>query len=110
MLPYKSLFTESRFTRMAQTNEQEEQIEQLEKWLSKLGKKIVGGTTIGKSPQTVILDLTYQGGEIRVRAYDDGNYPFCTVNDKEVNDFEDLKDALEIGDSEIIDDDTDEEE
>ena len=35
-------------------------------WQQRKGLKIVGGTTIGKEPQTVLLDLTYQGGEIRI--------------------------------------------
>jgi hypothetical protein len=58
----------SRWTRAASTNSQEEAIEQIEKILAKLGKKICGGDTIGKSPQTIILDLTHQGGEIYVNS------------------------------------------
>lgn len=34
------------------------------KWLSEIGKKIVGGTAIGKYYDTLILDVTYQGSEI----------------------------------------------
>lgn len=59
---------ESRYSRYAQTDEQEQLISDLEKTLVKLGKNVVGGTTIGKSPQTVVLDLTYQGSEIYVDA------------------------------------------
>lgn len=42
------------------TPEQRESFKQVVKWL-KADKydSIVGGTTIGKSPQTLILDLTY---------------------------------------------------
>lgn len=56
----------SRWTRLAQTDAQEEAIEKIEKKLERKGLRIVGGTTIGKEPQTVLLDLTYQGGEIRI--------------------------------------------
>jgi len=58
----------SRYSRYASTDEQEESISMLEETLAEIGKKIVGATTIGKSPQTVILDLTYQGSEIYVRS------------------------------------------
>ena len=51
---------------MAQTDVQEKAIERIEKIIERKGLKIVGGTTIGKEPQTVLLDLTYQGGEIRI--------------------------------------------
>jgi len=34
------------------------------KWLSGVGKKIVGGTAIGKNYGTLILDITHQGSEI----------------------------------------------
>lgn len=34
------------------------------KWLSEIGKKIVGGTAIGKYYDTLVLDVTYQGSEI----------------------------------------------
>jgi hypothetical protein len=108
MTPYKSLFQESRYTRLAQTDEQEDAIYKIVKWLKKLGKVVVGATTIGKSPQTVLLDLTHQGGEIRVRASDDGRYPFIQVNNKEVNDFQDLKDALGMSDSKVEDEDLEE--
>ena len=58
--------SESRWTRLASTDEQEEAIAKLERLLSKLGKPIVGGTTVGKHPQGVVLDLTHQGGEISI--------------------------------------------
>ena len=57
---------EGRFTRMASTDEQEQAIQRLETALQKLGKRFVGGTTIGKDPQRVVLDLKYQGSEVRV--------------------------------------------
>lgn len=34
------------------------------KWLSEIGKKIVGGTAIGKDYGTLVLDVTHQGSEI----------------------------------------------
>ena len=58
----------SRYTRLASTDEQERAISKLERKLEAKGIKLKGGTTIGKSPQTVILDLTYQGGEIRINS------------------------------------------
>jgi len=57
---------ESRWSRAASTDDQEKAIVELERLLSKLGKRIVGGTTIGKHPQTVVLDLTHQGSEIYI--------------------------------------------
>ena len=67
----------TKYTRLAETDVQEKAIAAVEKEIAKLGKKIVGATTIGKSPQTVLLDLTYQGGEIsinrdgKVRCFDE---------------------------------------
>jgi len=63
--------TESQFSRYADTDEQEQLINELENTLKELGKRIVGGTTIGKRPQTVVLDLKYQGSEIYVNASDE---------------------------------------
>lgn len=56
----------SRWTRLSQTDEQEESISVVEKAVKIAEHSIVGGTTIGKEPQTVILDLTHQGGEIYI--------------------------------------------
>jgi len=58
----------SRWTRLTSTDEQEESVTIVGKAADTAGHSIVGGTTIGKAPQTVILDLTHQGGEIRVEA------------------------------------------
>lgn len=59
--------TASRYSRYSSTDEQEESILALERSLEELGQKIIGGTTIGKSPQTVVLDvLKYQGSEVYV--------------------------------------------
>ena len=40
-------------------------VKQIARWAEKAGKRITGGTAIGKNYDTLILDLTYQGGEIR---------------------------------------------
>jgi hypothetical protein len=56
----------SRYSRYADTDMQEDAIKLIEKWVRKVGLSIVGGDKIGKYPQTVILDLKYQDGAIRV--------------------------------------------
>ena len=56
----------SKYTRLATTEEQEAAIQNIEKWAKRLSLKIVGATTISKSTQTVILDLTHQGSEIYI--------------------------------------------
>jgi len=78
---------ESKYSRYAQTDDQEQLISDLEKTLAKLGKRITGGTTIGKSPQTVVLDLTFQGSEIYVNASDPDRDREASVkiNDVEVD-------------------------
>lgn len=42
----------------------EDDVEEIASWAEKAGQRIVGGTAIGKDYATLILDLTYQGGEI----------------------------------------------
>ena len=87
----KEKVVESRFSRYASTDEQEELIVGLEKTLKELDRPVVGATTIGKSPQTVILDLTYQGSEIYVNAEDEdyGRDAGVTINDIEISDVTD---------------------
>ena len=86
-------------TKLANNDIQEEAIKKIETWLKKLNKKVVGGTKIGKYYGTVILDLTYQGGEIYIHedGFNETEYgnPGVTVNDIPVNSFCDLKLALE---------------
>ena len=41
-------------------------VKKIANWAEKAGKRINGGTAIGKNYSTLILDLTYQGGEIRI--------------------------------------------
>lgn len=85
-------------TRMASNDVQEKAIKKIEWWLEKIDKKVVGGTTIGKYQDTVILDLTYQGGEIYVHSNGfedtDNGYPGVTVNDIPVNSFYEFKKAI----------------
>ena len=77
----------------------EEAISQIESWVKRAKKCIVGADTIGKYPQTVILDLTYHGSEIYVHAdgFEDTEYgnPGVTVNGEAVYDYQDFKKALE---------------
>ena len=39
-------------------------------WVEKVGAKVTGGTTIGKNYNTLILDMGYQTGEIRINIED----------------------------------------
>ena len=88
-------------TRFATNKVQEEVINVIEKWLKEMNFKIVGGTRIGKYCDTIILDLTYQGGEIYIHSngFEDTDYgnPGVTVNDihiKGKHDFETFKNAV----------------
>jgi hypothetical protein len=40
-------------------------------WAEKVGKRITGGTAIGYNYSTLILDMEYQGSEIRINTNDD---------------------------------------
>ena len=64
----KDMIFESLYSRYAETDEQEDMVNQIEKWAKKSKMPVVGATTIGKHPQTIILDLTYQGSEIRINS------------------------------------------
>lgn len=41
-------------------------VRRVDTWANKIGKRITGGTAIGKNYNALILDLTYQGGEITI--------------------------------------------
>ena len=41
-------------------------VKQVDTWATKVGKRITGGTAVGKNYSTLILDLTHQGGEIAI--------------------------------------------
>ena len=90
-------------TRLASNNEQENAIKTIEYWLKRLGKVVVGGTTIGKYYDTVILDITHNGSEIYIHSngWDDTDhgYPGVEVNGIHItgpNKFEEFKKAIEI--------------
>ena len=51
------------------TPEQREAVKKVMLWLKNEEWDILGGTTIGKSPQTLVLDLEYQGGDISIDEY-----------------------------------------
>lgn len=44
-------------------------VKQIARWAEKAGKRIYGGTAIGKGYDTLVLDLTYQGSEIYFDTY-----------------------------------------
>lgn len=69
---------ESRWTRFASTDEQEEAITALERALKKKRLAISGGTTIGRSPQGVVLDVKYQDNAFYIS-------PLPNENTEEVN-------------------------
>jgi len=54
------------FRRYANTDAQEESLSLIEKFCSRHDIPIWFGTCIGKSPQTILLDMTHQGGQVRV--------------------------------------------
>ena len=56
-------------------------------WAEKVGKGIRGGTAIGYNYSTLILDMTYQGSEIRINTNDDT----VTLYDEPVYSFNDFK-------------------
>jgi hypothetical protein len=74
----------------AATSEQEAAAKKVGGWAKKAGTHITGGTTIGKSPQTLILDIKHQGSEIYIDA--DGTTKF---NDVEVTTPKQFADAFE---------------
>ena len=63
-------------------------------WAEKAGKKIIGGTAIGKNYDTLVLDLTHQGSEIYINVDTDA----VEVNGKSVRNYNDFIKALEIQD------------
>jgi len=56
-------------------------------WAEKAGKRIRGGTAIGKDYSTLVLDMTYQGGEIRINTDNDT----ITLYDEPVNSFNEFQ-------------------
>lgn len=64
------------FRRYAQTDYQEEQLEMIEKIANALKFKLRFGTSIGKSPQTLLFDHDYQDGILRVSSDDEYGISF----------------------------------
>lgn len=56
----------SQLTRLASTNSQEAAIKKVERAFTSASASVAGFTTIGKAPQTVIIDVTYQGSDIYI--------------------------------------------
>jgi hypothetical protein len=56
-------------------------------WAEKVGKGIRGGTAIGYNYSTLVLDMTYQGSEIRINTDNDT----VTLYDEPVNSFPEFK-------------------
>jgi hypothetical protein len=70
-------------------------VNQVSRWVEKMGKRIVGGTAIGKDYNTLILDLTYQGGEIRINC----DTEEITANNEPVDDYISFVSAVEENES-----------
>jgi hypothetical protein len=60
-------------------------------WAEKVGKRIVGGTAIGKNYDTLILDMTFQGSEIRINT----EYETVELYDEPVRTFHQFKRVYE---------------
>jgi hypothetical protein len=56
-------------------------------WAERVGKGIRGGTAIGKDYSTLVLDMTYQGGEIRINTDNDT----ITLYDEPVRSFNEFQ-------------------
>ena len=69
----------SNITRAASTDEQETSLKKVERWAKNCDFSVRFGTTIGKSPQTVILDHKYQDSLIYVNS--DGK---IKINNEEI--------------------------
>jgi hypothetical protein len=46
-------------------------VKQVDAWALKTGHRVVGGTAIGKNYDTIVLDLTHQGGEVYINLNDE---------------------------------------
>lgn len=66
-------------------------------WVEKAGKRIVGGTAIGKNYNTLILDLTHQGSEI----YYNIDNESVEVNGQPVDSYEEFLEALTVVDGSL---------
>jgi hypothetical protein len=77
------------FGRYGNTDEQEEALRKVDEWSKQTGFKLHYGTSIGKHPQSVILDHEYQDGFVYVNR--DGE---IKVNDEHVETLEDFQEAI----------------
>jgi hypothetical protein len=77
------------FRRYANTDEQEEALGKVEEWSEGTGFKLHYGTSIGQSPQTVILDHGNQDGFVYVNR--DGE---IKIDDKLIETLEDFEIAI----------------
>lgn len=70
-------------------------VKQIARWVEKSGKRIVGGTAIGKGYDTLVLDLTYQGAEIYYDTYEGT----IKVNNQPVTDLKSMRKAIALKES-----------
>jgi hypothetical protein len=73
------------------------QLNTIARWVKKAGKRIVGGTAIGKDYNTLVLDLTHQGSEIYYNIEKDT----IDVKGYDVENEEEFLAALQKDDSEL---------
>ena len=73
-------------------------VKKVDRWAQKVGKRVVGGTAIGKHYSTLILDLTYQGSEVNINTETDE----IKINGEEVYDLRSFKDALDESVNEAV--------
>jgi hypothetical protein len=66
-------------------------VQKVARWAEKAGKRIVGGTAIGKNYNALVLDLTYNGGEIYIDCFKKQ----VRVNDQYVDDYDSFEYALD---------------
>lgn len=71
------------------------EVNKVANWLSKLEKRIVGGTAIGKYYNTLILDITHHGAEIYISINDDGEVSIKAYKEI-VKNFREFKKQFEI--------------
>jgi hypothetical protein len=71
-------------------------------WAEKVGKRIMGGTAIGKNYDTLILDMTFQGSEIRINT----EYETVELYDEPVRTFAQFKRVYEENQEENLDEAT----
>ena len=79
----------SSLVRYAQTNDQLKVLTDIIPTLNKKGIKLSYGTSIGKSPQTIIFDKDYHDGILYISP--DGWYGTNTYHDEEFSDADDLE-------------------